>query len=310
MLFPLFPAHRIARVNYAPRALAFAYIFVLIVLLNAERGGSPWVIVFGVLQFVVYPHLAYLHARIAHDSKRAEMNNLLADALLLGLWTAQLHFPLWISCGLLLGPSLNNAAHGGIRRLGLGLLLFAAGALVWGVLIGAGYQPNTGPVVTVFAMVGIVGYVSWIGILVHEQTKRLVRALGALKSSEEQFRFIAEHGGDLVCVLDPDGRVQYASPSHLGYLEPGAMAPGTEWIDLVHAEDRLNARQFLTLLRSTQSSERVQLRMFPSHGNWRIVECRGNPAQDENGNTQMIVLVSHDATAYLRAEIQSQLASP
>ncbi|MBI4293331.1 MAG: PAS domain S-box protein [Betaproteobacteria bacterium] len=310
MLFPLFPAHRIARVNYAPRALAFAYIFIVVVLLIAERGGSAWVIAFGVLQFIVYPHLVYLHARIAHDSKRAEMNNLLADALLLGAWTAQLSFPLWLSCGLLLGPSLNNAAHGGIRRLGMGLLLFAAGALIWAVLIGASYQPNTGPMVTGFAMAGIVGYVSWIGILVYEQNRRLVRTRSALKSSEEQFRFIAEHEGDLVCVLDTNGRVQYASPSHLSYIEPGAMAPGTEWINLVHAEDRLNARQFLTLLRSTKSSERVQLRMFPSDGNWHIVECLGNPVQDENATTQMIVLVSHDVTAYLRAEIQSQLASP
>jgi PAS domain S-box-containing protein len=310
VLFPLFPAHRIARVNYAPRALAFAYIFFVIGLVLMERGASPWVIVFGVLQFLVYPHLAYLHARVAPDSKRAEMNNLLADALLLGAWAAQLNFPLWLSCGLLIGPSLNNAAHGGLRRLGLGLSLFAAGALAWALLIGARYQPNMGPVATAFAMMGIVGYVSWIGILVYEQNRRLVRTRSALKSSEEQFRFIAEHEGDLVCVLDTNGRVQYASPSHLGYVEPGAMAPGTEWIDLVHAEDRLNARQFLTLLRSTKSSERVQLRMFPTDGNWHIVECLGNPVQDENGKTQMIVLVSHDVTAYLRAEIQSQLGPP
>jgi len=310
VLFPLYPAHRIARINYAPRALGFAYIFFVIGLVMMERGASTWIILFGVLQFVVYPHLAYLHARIARNSKRAELNNLLADALMLGAWAAQLNFPLWLSCGLLIGPSLNNAAHGGVRRLGIGLLLFAAGALVWGAFIGAGYQPNTGPMVTAFSMIGIVGYVCWIGILAYEQNRRLVRTRSALKSSEEQFRFIAEHEGDLVCVLDAGARVQYSSPAHLRYIEPAAMTPGTQWIGLVHAEDRLNALQFLTLLRSTKSTERVQLRMFASNGNWHIVECRGNPVHDEKGETQMIVVVSRDITAHLRADIDAQLMSP
>ncbi|MBI2317755.1 MAG: PAS domain-containing protein [Betaproteobacteria bacterium] len=307
MFFPLSEPHRIARVNYAPRALAFAYILLIVGLLIAERGASAWVISFAFLQFVVYPHLAYLHTRVASDSKRAEMNNLLADALLLGAWTAQLQFPLWTGCGLLLGPSLNNAAHGGLRRLAIGLLLFGAGAAGWGAAIGFDFRPATGPLVTALSVVGIVGYASWIGVLAYDHNKRLAQARSALMNTEEQFRFVAEHEGELVSVLDENGRFRYASPSHRRYAAADAFAPGEEWEALVHADDRLQARLFLNLIKSNRSSERIQLRMFASNGTWQLLECRGNPVLDENGNTQMIVVVSRDVSARLRAEVDSQL---
>ncbi len=307
MFFPVFPAHRIARVNYSPRALSFAYIFLVVVLLVAARDGSPWVIGFAIVQFLVYPHLAYLHARIVADSKRAEMINLLADALMLGGWTAQLHFALWPSCGLLLGPCLNNAAHGGVKRLALALLLFAAGVVIWGSVRGFAFYPQTDFPVTVLSGIGIIGYASWIGILMFEQNRHLVRTRSALKSTEDQFRFIAEHEGELVSVLDTDGRFRYASPSHLRYVAASACSPGAVWIDLVHSEDRLQARLFVDLLASNKSSERIQLRMFPTDGDWHILECQGNPVIDQDGHTLMIVLVARDVSARLHADVHSQL---
>jgi len=307
MFSPVSPVHRIARINYGPRALAFAYIFLVIALLISERGGSPWVIAFAVLQFIVYPHLAYLHTRLAADSKQAEMRNLLADALLLGAWAAQMHFPLWTTCGLLLGPSLVNSAHGGLKRLALALLLFAAGALIWASAVGFAFHPETDLVVSGLSALGIVGYASWIGILVHEQNRHLLRTRSALKNTEDQFRFIAEHEGELVSVLDAGGNFRYASPAHARYVSAEACAPGRAWIDLVHDEDRLQARLFVNLLASNKSRERIQLRMFPVNGRWHILECRGNPVIDEEGHTQMIVLVSRDVAARLQADIDYQL---
>ena len=125
-------AHRLARLNYAPRALAFGYTFVVLWTLVAERGGSAWTLVLGALQFLVYPHLAYLHACMARDSKRAELHNLLADALMLGGWAAQMHFALWPTFGTLAAVSLNSAASGGFRKLFRSAGLFALGAIGWG----------------------------------------------------------------------------------------------------------------------------------------------------------------------------------
>jgi hypothetical protein len=76
-MLALRPAHRLAQVNYAPRVFAFAFSLLVLQALMIERGLSAWLLFFGVLQFLAYPHLAYLHARIAADSRRAELRNLI-----------------------------------------------------------------------------------------------------------------------------------------------------------------------------------------------------------------------------------------
>src|SRR3954470_8535597 len=131
MALVLAPAHRLARINYAPRALAFAYVFLVLEALMLERGFSGWMLAFAALHFLLYPHLAYLHTRLAVDSKRAELNNLLFDAFTLGMWVAQMQYALWWSGGLLAAISLNSAANGGWRRFGLAMAVFAAGAVLW-----------------------------------------------------------------------------------------------------------------------------------------------------------------------------------
>ena len=84
------PAHRIARHNYPIRSAAFAYTLVVMVAtwIEAGRVGVPEVLL-AIGCFLVYPQLAYLYARVAVHSKRAELNNLYADCLLLGMWVAQ-----------------------------------------------------------------------------------------------------------------------------------------------------------------------------------------------------------------------------
>ena len=49
--------------------------------------------------------------------------------------------------------------------------------------------------------------------LSHDITERK-RTEAALRDSEEQYRLIAEHSRDLIALLDRQGHVLYASPSH------------------------------------------------------------------------------------------------
>jgi len=309
MLRSLPPAHRLARVNYPPRALAFAFSLLVIEALMIERGVRGWVLVFGVLQFLVYPHLAYLHARIATNSKRAEFNNLIVDSLTLGAWTAQMHFALWPSCGLLAAICLNNAAMGGPKRFAYGTGLFAGGALVWGAVLGYPFEPATGLLVSVLSFAGVVTYTSWIGSILYQQNKRMIRARDALRSSEEQFRFIAEHAGDFVAVLDADARFRYASASHLAHFSVESVAEGADWLALVHPDDRERARNFLRYMMRSRSSERLDLRMVGQSGPLRVLECEGNPVWDHRGNAEMVILVCRDITARARAEIDLRLAA-
>jgi PAS domain-containing protein len=136
-----------------------------------------------------------------------------------------------------------------------------------------------------------------LAILFFGQNSRLVRTRNVLRSSEEQFRFIAEHAGDLVSVLTPDHRFRYASPSHNKYFAAETFADGAHWLKLVHPGDRGLALAFLDLLSSSPHSERAQLRIIPAGAPPQIVECEGNPVREDDGSLQMIVLLCRDLVA-------------
>jgi PAS domain-containing protein len=303
--------HRIARINYPTRTLAFGYIFVVIAALFAERGTlSGPVLACGIAQFLVYPHLAYLYTRIAADSKRAELNNLLVDPLLLGAWAAQTQFVPLLSCGLLIGPCINNAANRGSRGLAATFVMYATGALGWGAFLGFPFLPDTGPYVAGLCLAGIVGYASWIGVISHVQNRRLLRAREAMRKSEEQFRFVAEHAGDLVAILGPGLRFRYASASHARQFAPGSYAPDASWLDLIHPDDRTQASDYLNMITAEggASDERAHLRMTTRAGTWMVMECQGNAVWDDRQNMQMVVVILRDVETRVRNDVERQLA--
>lgn len=290
-------AHRLARINYPTRTGSFAFAFLVVLAVMAERGYSAGTIALGVLTLLAYPQLAYLHARAALDSKRAELRNMSVDAILMGIWAAQLHFALWPVCGVLLSVNLNDAVCGGVPRLLSGLLYFFVAALIWAVAFGVPFEPATGPLVTGMCFAGIIAYVSALAVFFHAQNVRLLRTQKVLRTSEEQFRFIAEHAGDLVAVLAPDHRFRYASPSHAKYFDAAKFAEGRDWTDLIHPDDRARAVGFLRLLDLSVHGERVQLRVVADQGPLRSIECEGNPVRDDGGKLQMIVLLCREFVA-------------
>src|SRR5262245_51607216 len=68
--------HRLVKLNYAIRVVAFAWSF-LVVALHAqdhELGPSFWIL--SIVTLLAYPHLAYLRARLSPRPKHAELSNL------------------------------------------------------------------------------------------------------------------------------------------------------------------------------------------------------------------------------------------
>ena len=290
------PAHRFARVSYAPRTISFGYAFLVLGAIFAERNLSGWVMFFGMLQFIVYPHLAYLHARMAADSKEAEMRNLLFDALALGIWTAQIKFALWPMCGLLTAVALNSVATGGMNGLMVRMGLFIGGAIGWSSLIGNPVQPDTGPVVTGLSMLGIIGYTSWIGLILRTQNRRLIDVREALRKSQEQFQFIAEHAGDLVAAVDITGKVRYLSPGHAGYFGREAAVLEADWIGFVVEPDRASVRRALQRMAEERVGVRVLFRVRRSDGDVRDIDCQANPIVDRDLRARTFILVCRDVT--------------
>jgi len=190
------------RINYTVRALAFAYAAVPLGLHLATLRPSMagWVLL--ALQFLVYPHLLFLRARYSAQPARAELDNLYLDAVLLGVWSAYLAFPTWITFTLVGATTLNAAVNRGPAGTGIALLCSAAGAGIWVLLAGWEYRPHTSDLVTALAAMGALFYGGSVGCVVYRQTRRLAAARDALRASEERYRLIAENAADLIADLD------------------------------------------------------------------------------------------------------------
>jgi two-component system, cell cycle sensor histidine kinase and response regulator CckA len=122
---------------------------------------------------------------------------------------------------------------------------------------------------------------------------------GAAGAEPDIYRLAFEHAHDLISVLDPDGRVVYASPSHeavLGYT-PDEMV-GTSPLDLVYPDDREIAADALAADGGLSSP----IRMRHRDGRWLIVEGRTTAIPGDDGAPRMLLSVSRDVTARTRAE--------
>jgi len=129
-----------------------------------------------------------------------------------------------------------------------------------------------------------------------------MRTRDALRKSEEQFRFIAEHAGDLVAVLDTSG-CSLRQASHARHLDPDAYAPGSAgWISSTPTtrERRATTWSWFPLRDSTR--ERTQLRMLSRSGVWHAMECQGNAVGTSGEGAQMVVLILRDIAARVHSE--------
>lgn len=83
---------------------------------------------------LLWPHLAYLHARTSRDPYRAEIRNLLIDSAITGLWIPLMHFNLLPSVVLAV-ITTHDKFSTGIRRLWLYSLPGMAGMAALGTLL-------------------------------------------------------------------------------------------------------------------------------------------------------------------------------
>ncbi len=127
---------------------------------------------------------------------------------------------------------------------------------------------------------------------------------GAVRSSEQRFRLLAENMQDLVGLHAPDGTYQYLSPSWstvLGY-DPTALV-GSSPYELVHPDDRdvvrTNAEQRLV---EGQTSVRMRYRLRHADGHYVWIETLAQPVYDGEGQVVNLVTSSRDISERKRIE--------
>lgn len=135
----------------------------------------------------------------------------------------------------------------------------------------------------------------------HERAR--LRAEAALRRSEEQYRLIAENTRDLIGLLDLNGHILYANPSHRPTLsyEPAELV-GTDFFDLIHPEDRAAVRQAWEQALQQRESRSAEVRLKHQDGSWQSFESIGNWILDEMGRPQRVVVLSRDITHRKQAE--------
>ena len=177
--------HWTVQTNYALRAVSFALVFAIIGIHLWGKNNSPTVWGLMALQFLVYPHLVFWRARRAPDSQQAEVNNLVLDTFLIGMWVAALQFPLWLTFTLWMATSLNITISRGTKGMVLAVLAFSSGVLISIALFGLHVSPDTGWPVTLLCMIGVAVYLLAVGIAAYGRNQQLRKTREQLRLGEQ-----------------------------------------------------------------------------------------------------------------------------
>ena len=298
----------LVQTNYRVRTGSFVWCFIVVGVFLWERGEAgpavmpfsfiPWVLM--ALQFLLYPHLVYWRARHSARPMRAELDNLFLDSALLGAWAAALGFPLWITYAFVSATTINAVVNRGLRGLAGSLACCAAGAGLWTGLRGIDYAPATSDLVSGLCFVGALAYMSAVGYVMHTMNRRLVAARDATRRSEERYRLIAENAGDLIAMIDPQGRWLYASPSWERVLERVDLAPGTDVFHRLHPDDAERVKAAI----GNGKLKDLTLRLVDRKGRIRQYKTRIQPLE-----AQRVLLVSQDVTDLRESEERVLLAA-
>jgi PAS domain S-box-containing protein len=124
-----------------------------------------------------------------------------------------------------------------------------------------------------------------------------------LRESEERYRLLAENSQDLIKLLNLQGVVRYASPSHfqvLGYAPDELLHHCM--LDLIHPDDAEAVRATFRDLAGSHQSKMLELRVRRKAGDWADLEAIFSPITDPGGNVDSVLLSSRDVTDRKRAE--------
>ena len=126
-----------------------------------------------------------------------------------------------------------------------------------------------------------------------------------LRESQEVFRAIVENVGDLVAMLDTEGRRIYNSPSYRPLFREEDIQVGSNSFLEVHSEDRERIKAVFRRTVETGVGERAEFRFVLKDGSIRHIESEGRPIHDALGKVSRVIVVSRDITE--RKRIESEL---
>ena len=139
---------------------------------------------------------------------------------------------------------------------------------------------------------------NWIGAVgMYKDITEQVKYHQQHQKSEERYWLIAEHSSDLIKVIDLEGSVLYASPSHSTILgiDPDYFL-NKSILSFIHREDMHNVQLFLEKIVQSSNSASVEIRALTKNGEWVWIESIGTPVLDTDRDVARIVIQARDVT--------------
>lgn len=125
-----------------------------------------------------------------------------------------------------------------------------------------------------------------------------------LRENQAVFRAIVENVGDLVAMLDTEGRRIYNSPSYRPLFRDEDIQVGSDSFMEIHPEDRERIKAVFRKTVATGVGERVEFRFALKDGSIRHIESEGRAIHDAEGKVSTVIVVSRDITERKRREIE------
>lgn len=132
-----------------------------------------------------------------------------------------------------------------------------------------------------------------------------------LHESQELFRAIVENVGDLVAVVDAEGRRVYNSPSYRPLFREKDIRQGSNSFREIHPDDRERIKEIFRRTIATGIGECAEFRFVLKDGSIRHMESDGRAIRGADGKVSKVVVVSRDITELkqLEAELRAMAAT-
>jgi PAS domain S-box-containing protein len=124
-----------------------------------------------------------------------------------------------------------------------------------------------------------------------------------LEKNEFIFKQISDNAADLISMLDREGIIIYASPSHhllLGY-QPEEL-DSKNVFDFMHEEDLDRIKAEISKLKEEGSITFSEYRLRHKNGTWRSYQTAGSVIRNDEIDDLRFVMISHDITRQKRIE--------
>jgi diguanylate cyclase (GGDEF)-like protein len=154
----------LVRVHYGMRTMSFAILFVASTAQFIGRGYSPYFWCFLVALLLIYPHLQYWRACRSDDPVKTELNSMVVDSVLLGVFIVVIEFSQWIAFSAVIGTLVNtrliNTGWHGLPKTIVAIFL---GCGIAFAIVGFHFSPETNPYSTIFCIICLTSYILAIG---------------------------------------------------------------------------------------------------------------------------------------------------